>query len=252
VPYKADLNGDCIVDYLDVLVYEDYFEWGLPAFAPWGGYPVLTCCDPNQTHGACCIDNAVCQVLHPTNCADAQGEYWGDGITCYLLPGDANGDMSINVGDMVYLISFLEKGGPAPYPLGNGDPNGDGCIAHDDVAFINCIIETGGALQPVECTNPDAPVCEWDHCMPGDANYDGDVNVADAIFTINFVFLGGPLPQPYGILSGDANGDGGSDISDAVYIINYVFNGGPRPPTCGEWMLANPCIDPHYGTPMYP
>ena len=44
--FKADLNGDCIVDTNDVHVYEEYFAIGLLAFAPYGGYPVETCCEP--------------------------------------------------------------------------------------------------------------------------------------------------------------------------------------------------------------
>ena len=63
----------------------------------------------------------------------------------------------------------------------------------------------------------------------GDANGDGDCNVGDAVYLINYVFKGGPAPDP--IESGDANWDGDVNVGDAVYIINYVFKGGP-PPEC--------------------
>lgn len=59
----------------------------------------------------------------------------------------------------------------------------------------------------------------------GDANGDGEVNVADAVFTINFVFKAGPGPDP--IEAGDANGDGACNVGDAVYTVNFVFRGGP-------------------------
>jgi PKD repeat protein len=61
----------------------------------------------------------------------------------------------------------------------------------------------------------------------GDANGDGDINVGDAVFLINYVFSGGPAPIP--VEAGDANSDGNTDIADAVYLINYVFKGGPAP-----------------------
>jgi bacillolysin/thermolysin len=61
----------------------------------------------------------------------------------------------------------------------------------------------------------------------GDANSDGSINVADAVFLINFVFKGGPAPDPFD--NGDANCDGDVNVGDAVFIINFVFNGGPEP-----------------------
>ena len=61
----------------------------------------------------------------------------------------------------------------------------------------------------------------------GDANSDSNINVADAVFLINFVFKGGLAPSP--LEAGDANGDGQTNVADAVYLINYVFKGGPGP-----------------------
>jgi hypothetical protein len=78
----------------------------------------------------------------------------------------------------------------------------------------------------------DTVVHDWlDHpttmYVCGDANGDGDTNVGDAVFTISYIFLGGPAPVP--IEAADANGDGTLNVGDAVYTINYVFNGGPAP-----------------------
>jgi hypothetical protein len=63
--------------------------------------------------------------------------------------------------------------------------------------------------------------------VQGDANFDGEINLGDAVYIINYVFKGGPDPQPY--LAGDANSDGLVDIGDAVYLINYIFHNGPLP-----------------------
>ena len=49
------------------------------------------------------------------------------------------------------------------------------------------------------------------------------------IEVINYIFSGGPAPNP--LLSGDADCSGFVTISDPVYLINYVFSGGPAPCT---------------------
>jgi hypothetical protein len=61
----------------------------------------------------------------------------------------------------------------------------------------------------------------------GDANGDGQVNLADAVYLVNYLFIGGPPPEP--LEAGDANCDGEVNLADAVYIINYLFIGGPPP-----------------------
>ncbi len=69
----------------------------------------------------------------------------------------------------------------------------------------------------------------------GDANGDGVINVSDAVFVINYVFIpGSPVPDP--VCVADANGDGTVNVSDAVTLINYVFIPGSPPPVtdcCG-------------------
>jgi hypothetical protein len=64
----------------------------------------------------------------------------------------------------------------------------------------------------------------------GDANGDETVNVSDAVYIINYVFVSGDPPDPYE--AGDCNCDAIVNVSDAVWIINYVFVGGPEPCDC--------------------
>ncbi len=72
-----------------------------------------------------------------------------------------------------------------------------------------------------------------EYWVPGDANEDSLVNVSDAVYIINFVFIpGAPAPIPY--LAGDTNCDELVNVSDAVFIINYVFIPG-SPPPCIPW-----------------
>jgi hypothetical protein len=61
----------------------------------------------------------------------------------------------------------------------------------------------------------------------GDANFDGTINVGDAVHLISYIFRDGSAPVPY--ISGDVNSDGELNLGDAVYLINYIFNGGPPP-----------------------
>jgi subtilisin family serine protease len=66
----------------------------------------------------------------------------------------------------------------------------------------------------------------------GDCNGDGQVTgqVTDAVFLLNFNFLGGA--EPPCLAACDANGDGRviGQVTDAVFLLNFNFLGGPRPP----------------------
>jgi len=74
-----------------------------------------------------------------------------------------------------------------------------------------------------------ARLAGWNSQPPGcgNANGDGAVNLADAVYVINYVFKGGPAPDPLCI--GDANSDDAVNLADAVYVVNYVFKSGPSP-----------------------
>jgi nitrous oxidase accessory protein NosD len=69
--------------------------------------------------------------------------------------------------------------------------------------------------------------CDFSFYICGDANDDGDVNVSDAVYIINYIFTGGPAPDP--LASAEVNCDGDVNVSDAVWIINYIFTGGNEP-----------------------
>ncbi len=58
--------------------------------------------------------------------------------------GDANGDGAVNVGDAVFLINYVFKGGPAPSPVESGDANCDGATnVGDAVYLINYVFKSG-------------------------------------------------------------------------------------------------------------
>jgi PKD repeat protein len=68
-------------------------------------------------------------------------------FAAYIIPfveGDANGDSEINIGDAVYLISYIFKGGPAPDPNEAGDANCDGQVNIGDAVYLIAYIFRGG------------------------------------------------------------------------------------------------------------
>ena len=60
----------------------------------------------------------------------------------------------------------------------------------------------------------------------GDSNQDGNVDVADPVYTLAFLFSMGPGGCDDAF---DANDDGMIDIADPVYVLAYLFSGGPDP-----------------------
>jgi hypothetical protein len=61
----------------------------------------------------------------------------------------------------------------------------------------------------------------------GDADGSMEVDIDDAVFVVQYIFGGGPSPDPYE--SGDVDCSGGVDIDDAVFLIQYIFSGGNVP-----------------------
>jgi hypothetical protein len=58
--------------------------------------------------------------------------------------GDANADGVIDIGDVVYLVSYLYRNGPVPNPLEVGDCNCDGIVDVGDVVYLINYLFKGG------------------------------------------------------------------------------------------------------------
>lgn len=82
-----------------------------------------------------------------------------------------------------------------------------------------------GPLAPLP---PGAPGTDF---MRGDSNADGAVQLTDAVYTFNFLFLGGPAPPCKD--AADADDTEAIDITDGIYVLNHLFLGGPEPPMPG-------------------
>jgi hypothetical protein len=71
---------------------------------------------------------------------------------CGLYRGDVNQDGKLDLGDIVYLITYLYKGGPAPLPFTDqGDLTGDDHLELGDIVFlISYLYRSGSAPQDAQ------------------------------------------------------------------------------------------------------
>ncbi len=76
--------------------------------------------------------------------------------------------------------------------------------------------------------------------LRGDCNDDGNVDLADAVCGLNWLFAGAATPGCVAALN--TNGDATVDITDPVSLLNFLFAGGPSVvapfPECGPGSSA--------------
>lgn len=134
-------------------------------------------------------------------------------LTCDLTKPDAKAIVFLNNQSGILSLNHSYSVNWLPFSIASADLNND---HSNDLVTLS----SQGNVQVFLNKLSFNYVC-------GDANGDGGVNVGDAVYIINYVFRGGPPPDPY--YSGDANGDCFVDLADAVYLIGYIFKGGSEP-----------------------
>jgi hypothetical protein len=82
---------------------------------------------------------------------DKRSEVWSNQIWTFFsgILGDANSDKKVTVSDVIYLINFLFKSGPAPNPYQAGDVNCDSYVTVSDVIYLINYLFKGG---PAPCS----------------------------------------------------------------------------------------------------
>jgi hypothetical protein len=107
--WRADLNGDCIIDSVDVNLYECLFQHGMSCLPGW---PRVTCCNPQIK--LCCaglVGNVDCDPGNSVDISDLTALI--DHLYVTLTPlccwGEANidGAASIDISDLTALIDNL-------------------------------------------------------------------------------------------------------------------------------------------------
>ena len=129
----------------DYLLYNDV----------WGNFngENYIACEPGTGDISCepefCDTTNDNYYLFSTSCCVGEGQNGEDmgafGVGCWsYVCGDANGDGIINVGDVVYLVSYLYRNGPAPSPVEVGDCNCDGIVNLGDIVYlVNYLYKNG-------------------------------------------------------------------------------------------------------------
>ncbi len=79
-----------------------------------------------------------------------------------FVHGDADGDGVVACNDIIYLINYLFRFGPAPYPFEAGDVNGNGRIDVGDIIYLILYLYRGGPPPPTK------PAVLADHCTACD------------------------------------------------------------------------------------
>ncbi|NIM97662.1 MAG: hypothetical protein GTO24_06150 [candidate division Zixibacteria bacterium] len=149
--FAADLDGD---EDLDLAVSSEFssdvsvlMNDGDGTFTPDSVYPVG---DAPYSIFAADLDGDGDLDLATAN-------YGSDNVSVLLnqLPficGDANDNGAVEAGDVVYLIGYLFRSGPAPEPMCVGDANLSGGVEAGDVVYlISYLFRSGPAPSPDCC-----------------------------------------------------------------------------------------------------
>ncbi len=155
-------------------------------------------------------------------------------------PGFAQAKVDSETGLATIGVVFRLSGEP-DLPAGDGLHFADLLFSvADDAAETEhsiTLLERGGSPEIITLVNPSvggtsevAPVLEGgsltvavatDRFIRGDSNGDADVNVADAVFSLNRLF-GDGIPPPCA-KAADANDDGDFNIADPIRVLNFLF-----------------------------
>lgn len=65
--------------------------------------------------------------------------------SCCVVPGDADGSGSVNIGDATFLIAYIFTGGPPMSCCENGDADGNATVNIGDVTHLLAFIFSGGS-----------------------------------------------------------------------------------------------------------
>lgn len=178
-----------------------------------------------------------------------QTAYFPNGIyKVYMRAYDRAGNNTLDSMSVEVANFFALSGSVLP---DDGDPDSAGAVitaistgvadTTDEHGYFEVAVVPGG-WQEIEISRPGYVTADTlllvsedrslnvilePNFIAGDANYDGNINIADVVYQINFIFHDGPRPIPY--YAGDANSDRSINIGDAVYLLNFIFHEGPPP-----------------------
>jgi len=119
------------------------FDWGDETYSGWvGAYPSGD--SASSSHEWADQGNRDIRVI----ARDKNGVFsqWSESLSLciYVLRGDANDDGEVTLVDIVYLVNYLFKSGPAPYPLCEGNVDCVGGVEITDAVYLVNYLFRGG------------------------------------------------------------------------------------------------------------
>jgi hypothetical protein len=156
--------------------------------------------------------------------------------------GDCAYDIAVDGSGNTYVTGLSSNGKDLDYTTIKYSPNGDTAWVKryngpgDSTDYGNAmaldesdnVYVTGTSADTGSYPNYyDFATIKYVQFLCGDGNNDGVVGIDDVVCLINYLFIGGPAPDP--IQAGDVNLDGVANIADVIYLVNYLFTSGPAP-----------------------
>jgi len=143
--------------------------------------------------------------------------YDPDGDSIYYEWISERGNFIVN-GDTTYWVTTAEDSITYLTPSFHYNQDQLQVIVHDVRGGSASIIGSVGIYA------------EGTNCLCGDATGNSELDAGDMVFLLNYLFVGGPPPDP--LETGDVDNNCIVDAGDMVYLLNYLFLQGP-PPECG-------------------
>ena len=125
------------------------------------------------------------------------------------------------------------------YLLPSCPPSNPNCTSGQ---ALNYVIFDGLSISPI-LENGIVEFLDAPGFLRGNSNGDSSIDLADALFVMNWLFVSGDQPACFD--SADVNDDGGLDISDSIFLLNYLFVNGPIPGAPGPFNCG---LDPSEDT----
>ncbi len=250
--FGADVTGDDVIyvfsatsaDHDDIVLAPQSEDTAMFDLLP-GEWEISASVDddpdcPDASASAVC--STTITVLPP---CPTEGDTHCDGIDVSLNEGPGDYTFTANAtddsgDDITYTFTAV---------LGEGDPIVQGPQAENTATFTLDVDGVWTISVSVDddddCTDvADDATCSVDVTIEsgvgpfnrGDSNGDGAVELADAIYLFNFLFLGGPEPRCRA--AADSASEGQLNLTGGVYTLSFLFLGGSAPaspfPECGR------------------
>ncbi|MCA8959551.1 MAG: hypothetical protein KDC38_03515 [Planctomycetes bacterium] len=208
------------------------------------------------------ISGAPIDLCTADNVAEGQGLAYHPGTGAFFSASSTMGSTFAEL-DVTSPGSLCgQTASPLPVALSGSNVSAI-CWSESASAFLWKVGGAGGNLYSLDLAGNESLLGTLDHnatdmtlvavptpCVGvnfqrADANGDGGVDIADAVFILAGLFIPGS-PGGDCIDANDVNDDGTADISDAVFLLSSLFIPGsaaPPPPTAGVECSVDPTAD---------